>query len=83
MDDKLGYMRTCGICGGIDIGGKIVHRLNCRSKADVTVTRLLNLLMRANSRLDVALIHLKDHTGLLENLQDLKRDINKELNDDD
>ena len=27
--DKQGYMRTCGKCNGIDIGGKIRHRRNC------------------------------------------------------
>ena len=46
-----------------------------------TATRYKKLLRRALSWLDVALIHLKDHPELLENVQDLKKEISKEVND--
>ena len=44
MSDKLGYMRTCGICGGIDVGGQIIHRQDCRLTAEALAASRLELL---------------------------------------
>jgi len=52
------------------------------TKAQALAASRLELLRRTQSWLDVALIHLKDHPDLLGNVQDLKKEISRELGDD-